>query len=62
MKKRVCQFFILLCQFICGGLVTSVEFNFIIELVVIILPFSIVGAILFVLYDQEIKEELLKIL
>lgn len=57
MKARIYQFLILMLQFICGGLVVGFEWNFIAELVFIILPISIVGGILFALYDKEIKEQ-----
>mgnify|MGYP003291448048 CR=1 FL=1 len=57
MKARIYQFFILLLQFSCGSLVVGFEWNFIAELVFIILPISIVGGILFMMYDKEIKEQ-----
>lgn len=57
MKARIYQFLILMLQFICGGLVVGFEWNFIAELVFIILPISIVGGILFALYDKEIKKQ-----
>ena len=56
MKARIYQFLILLLQFVCGGLVMKMEWNFITEFMFIILPFSVLGAILFTLYDHEIKE------
>ena len=58
MKARIYQFLILSLQFICGGLVARFEWNYIAELVFIVLPISIVGGILFTLYDHEIKERL----
>lgn len=57
MKARIYQFLILLLQFVCGGLVVEKEWNFITEIVFIILPISIVGGTLFALYDKEIKEQ-----
>lgn len=57
MKARIYQFLILMLQFICGGLVVGFEWNFIAEIVFIILPISIVGGILFALYDKEIKKQ-----
>lgn len=57
MKARIYQFFILLLQFSCGSLVVEFEWNFIAELVFIVLPISIVGGILFMMYDKEIKEQ-----
>lgn len=56
MKARIYQFLILLLQFVCGGLVMKIEWDFITELMFIILPFSVLGAILFTLYNHEIKE------
>lgn len=56
MKARIYQFLILMLQFSCGSLVVEFEWNFIAEIVFIILPISIVGGILFALYDKEIKE------
>lgn len=56
MKAKIYQFFILLLQFVCGGLVMKIEWDFITEFMFIILPFSVLGAILFTLYDHEIKE------
>ena len=57
MKARIYQFLILILQFICGGLVVEKEWNFITEFMFIILPFSVLGAILFTLYNHEIKEQ-----
>ena len=57
MKARIYQFFILLLQFVCGGLVMKIEWDFMTEFMFIILPFSILGAILFTWYDYEIKEQ-----
>lgn len=57
MKARIYQFLILLLQFVCGGLVAKMEWDFITEFMFIILPFSVLGAILFTLYEQEIKEQ-----
>lgn len=57
MKARVYQFLILLLQFVCGGLVMKMEWDFITEFMFIILPFSVLGAILFTLYEHEIKEQ-----
>lgn len=54
MKARIYQFLILMLQFICGGLVIRIEWNFIVELVIIVL-FSTLGAVLFILYENEIK-------
>ena len=56
MKARVYQFLILILQFLCGGLVMKKELDFITEFMFIILPVSVLGAILFTLYDHEIKE------
>lgn len=56
MKARIYQFLILLLQFVCGGLVMKMEWDFIAEFIFIILPFSVLGALLFTLYDHEIKE------
>lgn len=56
MKARIYQFLILLLQFVCGGLVMKMEWDFITEFIFIILPFSVLGGILFTLYDHEIKE------
>lgn len=56
MKARIYQFLILLLQFVCGGLVVKKEWEFITEFMFIILPFSVLGAILFTLYKREIKE------
>lgn len=57
MKARIYQFLILMLQFSCGSLVVEFEWNFIAEIVFIILPISIVGGILFALYDKEIKKQ-----
>lgn len=57
MKARIYQFLILLLQFVCGGLVVKREWVFISELMFIILPFSVLVAILFTLYEREIKEQ-----
>jgi hypothetical protein len=57
MKARIYQFLILLLQTLCGGLVVEKEWNFITEFMFIILPFSVLGAILFTLYEREIKEQ-----
>jgi len=57
MKARIYQFLILLLQFICGGLVVKKEWDFMTELMFLILPFSVLGAILFTLYDHEIKKQ-----
>ena len=56
MNARIYQFLILLLQFICGGLVVEKEWNFITEFMFIILPFSVLGAMLFTLYEREIKK------
>ena len=56
MKARIYQFFILLLQFVCGGLVVGMECKSLIEVILIILPFSVLEAILFVLYDYEIEK------
>lgn len=55
MKARIYQFLILLLQFVCGGLVMKLEWDFMIEFMLIILPFSLLGALLFILYEHEIK-------
>lgn len=57
MKARIYQFLILLLQTVCGGLVVEKEWDFITEFMFIILPFSVLGAILFTLYEREIKEQ-----
>ncbi len=57
MKARIYQFLILLPQFVCGGLVVKKEWNFITEFIFIILPISVLGAILFTLYEHEIKKQ-----
>ena len=57
MKARIYQFLILLLQFVCGGLVAKMEWNFVTEFVFIILPFSVLGSILFTFYEHEIKEQ-----
>lgn len=57
MKARIYQFLILLLQFVCGGLVAKMEWDVITEFMFIILPFSVLGAILFTLYEHEIKEQ-----
>lgn len=57
MKARIYQFLILLLQFVCGGLVMKIEWDFVTELMFIILPFSVLGAILFKLYEHKIKEQ-----
>ena len=53
MKAQIYKILILLCQFFCGGLVAEMDYSFLEELIVIILPLSIVGAVLFALYDRE---------
>lgn len=57
MKARIYQFLILTLQFLCGGLVMKMEWDFITEFMFIILPVSVLGAILFTLYDHEIKKQ-----
>ena len=57
MKARIYQFLILTLQFLCGGLVMKMDWDFITEFMFIILPFSALGAILFTLYDHEIKKQ-----
>lgn len=57
MKARIYQTLILLLQFVCGGLVMGMEWDFITEFMFIILPFSVLGAILFTLYEHEIREQ-----
>ena len=57
MKARIYQILVLLLQFVCGGLVMKMEWNFITEFMFIILPFSVLGGILFTLYEREIKEQ-----
>ena len=39
------------------GLVMKMEWEFITEFMFIVLPFSVLGAILFTLYEREIKEQ-----
>lgn len=56
MKARIYQFLILTLQFACGGLVVKKEWDFVTEFMFIILPISVLGAILFTLYDHEIKK------
>lgn len=56
MKGQIYKFFILLCQSICGGLVIKMEYSFTTKLIFIILPFSILVAVLFELYDEETKK------
>lgn len=57
MKARIYQFIILLLQFVCGGLVTVSEWLFLFDLLVIILPISVVGGFMFFLYDREIIKQ-----
>lgn len=57
MKARIYQFIILLLQFVCGGLVAVSEWLFLFDLLVIILPFSVVGAVMFNLYNREIIKQ-----
>lgn len=57
MKAIIYRFLILLLQFVCGGLVMKMEWSFIAEFMFIILPISLLGAILFTLYDHEIKKQ-----
>ena len=57
MKARIYQFIVLTLQFVCGGLVVKSEQSFLFNFFVIILPISIVGAIIFVLYDREIIKQ-----
>ena len=56
MKARIYQILISLLQFVCGGLVMGMEWDFITEFMFIILPFSVLGAILFTLYEHKIRE------
>ena len=56
MKQGILKFFIILLQFVHGTLVMKMEWNFITELLFIILPLSVLGAVLFSLYDDEIKK------
>ena len=56
MKAQIYKFSILLCQFVCGGLVMDLDYGFMKEFMVIVLPLSIVGGVLFALYDKEIKK------
>ena len=56
MKLGILKFFIILLQFVHGTLVMKMEWDFITELLFIILPFSVLGAVLFSLYDNEIKK------
>ena len=56
MKARIYQILVLLLQFENGGLVMKMEWNFITEFMFIILPFSVLGGILFSLYEREIKD------
>lgn len=55
MKRNVYKFLILILQFTCGGLVVRLGHSFMADFL-IILPFSIAGAILFNLYDDEMKK------
>jgi hypothetical protein len=55
MKRNVYKFLILLLQFVCGGLAARLGHSFMADLL-IILPFSIAVAILFNLYDDEMKK------
>lgn len=57
MKARIYQFIILMLQFVCGGLVMKSEWLFLFDLLVIILPISIVGGFMFFLYDREIIKQ-----
>lgn len=57
MKARIYQILVLLLQFVNGGLVMKMEWDFITEFMFIILPFSVLGGILFSLYEREIKEQ-----
>jgi hypothetical protein len=56
-RKHVYQFFILLTQCVCGGLVVEKDYSFIAEFAAIILPTAIVVAILFIFYDREVIKE-----
>lgn len=56
MKARIYQFLIILLYFVCGSLVGKKEWDFITEFIFMI-PFLGLGAILFVLYDYEIKKQ-----
>ena len=56
-RKHVHQFFILLRQCVCGGLVVEKDYSFIAELAAIILPTAIGVAILFIFYDREVIKE-----
>ena len=57
MKARIYQFIILLLQFVCGGLVMKSEWLFLFDLLVIILPISIVGGFMFFLHNREIIKQ-----
>lgn len=57
MKARIYQFLILILQFVCGGLVMKMEWDFITKFMFIVLPISILGGVLFTLYDYEIKNQ-----
>lgn len=56
-RKHVYQFFILLLQCVCGGLVVEKDYGFIAEFAAIILPTAIAEAILFIFYDREVIKE-----
>lgn len=56
-RKHVYQFFILLLQYVCGGLVVEKDYSFIAEFAAIILPTAVVGAVLFIFYDREVIKE-----
>lgn len=57
MKAKIYQFLILILQFACGGLVVKKEWDFLTEFMFIILPISMLEAILFILYNREIKKQ-----
>ena len=56
-RKHVYQFFILLLQCVCGGLIVKEDYSFIAAFAAIILPTAIGVAILFKFYDREVIKE-----
>lgn len=56
MKMYIYKFLILLLQFVCGCLVMKYEWGFITEFMLIILPFSVISAVLFTVHDKEINK------
>lgn len=57
MKARIYQFLILFLQFECGTWVEKKEWDFNTEVIFIVLPFSILSAIFFKLYENELYED-----